>query len=133
MNKLKRIIVALAATATVSTVGISASANSNPTYDFNIGYNNGCWSKGATKEDNYNMVDVQTTGGTVCGQMPMYVTTYSYPNTSNRYRKTNTDMLKSNDDSCILYYEGSYQKGDTYYLRGESGYYSMTAKGYWNP
>lgn len=133
MTKLKTIVATLVATATVSAVGITASAAySNPPYSFNIGYNSGNWSNAATKEDNTNIVDVHTTGGTVCGQMPMYVTTYSLRNLNNKYRETNTGMLDSNDDTAILYYEGSHSKGSTHYLRGETGNYSITASGYWN-
>lgn len=132
MKKIKTIVASVMAAATVSAMGITASAYANPGFDFNIGYNSGNWAS-AVKEDTLNTAGVHTTGGTVSAQQPMSVTVYSTTVANNTYRMTNTKTLTSNKDDCTLTYEKSANKDTTYYLRGESGRYSLTAKGYWNP
>lgn len=120
MAKIKKIVASLAAIATISAVGICASAYSNPTFDFIISSNSGSWSNGAVKENILNYAGVHTTSGTVSSQSPMFVTIYSSKNLNNRYHKTDTGTLRNNADYCTLTYQSSYDQDETYYLHGES-------------
>lgn len=130
--KIKTIVASVMAAATVSAMGITASAYSNPDFDFEIGYNSGDWDA-AVKEDTLQTAGVHTNGGTVSAQKPMSVTIYSSQVANNTYRMSNSKTLTSNSDNCTLTYEKTANKDTTYYLRGESGRYSLTATGYWNP
>ncbi len=132
MNKLKRIVASVMAAATVSAMGITASAYSYPPFKFSLGYNSGDFAA-AVKEDTLQTAGVHTTGGTVSAQKPMSVTVYSTDVANNTYRMTDTKSLTSNSDNCTLTYEITANKNTTYYLRGESGRYSLTASGTWNP
>lgn len=132
MKKIKTIVASVMAAATVSAMGITVSAYSNPGFDFNIGSNSGNWAS-AVKEDTLSTAGVHTTGGTVSAQKPMSVTIYSTMVANNTYRMSDTGTLTSNSDNCTLTYEKTANKNTTYYLRGESGRYSLTATGYWNP
>ncbi len=133
MNNLKKAIASITALATVSALGISASAYRNPDFYFNIGGNSGSWSDGEVKEDSLNTAAAHSTEGTVSGSRPVYVTVYSRKTVGNTYRLTTTATLRSNNDNATMTYTDTYSEGANYYLRGETGTYGATVGGYWNP
>lgn len=133
MNMFKKAVASMAALAAISALGISASAYNNPDFDFSIGYNSGNWSKVAVKEDSLNTAAVHTREGTVSSTKPLYTTVYSAMVTGNTYRLTTTATLRSNSADGTMTYTAAYAQGGRYYMRGETGAYSLTAEGYWNP
>lgn len=137
MGKLKKAVASLAALATVSALGISAAAYANnPLQNFSISSNSNKWSDAATKEDGFESgAGVHATGGTVSTNRPIYFTVYNQKKLSNINRCGSTAALRGNTQSVTMGYTDSnivYQ-GGTYYLLGETGAYSSSLTGYWNP
>lgn len=137
MNKIKKVVASLAAVATVSAVSISAAAyTNNPLQNFSISSNSNKWSDAATKEDGFESgAGVHATGGTVSSTRPIYFTVYNQKRLSNINRGSSTAVLRGNNQDITINYTDRdivYQ-GGTYYLLGETGVYSSSIVGYWNP
>ena len=133
MKKIKRVVASLVTLAAISALGVSASAYKDPDFNFYIGEDSGNWSKAAVKEDSLNTAGVHTRDGTVSSSKPLYATVYSAMIPGNTYRVSTTAILKSKSADETMIYTDYYAEGEKYYLRGETGAYSLTAEGYWNP
>ena len=133
MNKVKRIVASLAATVTVGAVSLSAAAYSDPPFDVSISYNSYKWSKPATKEDNSNKAGVHARGGNVSSQSPVYVTIYSKQRLGNVDRVSGTIYLNKNKQDKDIFYTDTFSPNNSYYLLFETGAYSATVSGFWNP
>lgn len=137
MNKIKKVVASLAAVATVSAVSISAAAYTNtPLKDFNIASYSNKWSSAATKEDGFaSGAGVHSRGGTVSTNRPIYFTVYNQQRLSNINRCGSTVAMRSNNDDISIGYTDSnlVYEGGRYYLLGETGVYSASIEGYWNP
>ena len=136
MNKVKRIVASLVATATVGAVSLSASAYSTNYFNFNIPYEGYNWSVEAKKEDGFDSDAVlHPSDGTVSSNIPIFVTVYSKQQRNNAYRGSSTATMKSNSNAVTIKYTDSslVHQGGYYYLLGETGAYSSSANGKWNP
>ena len=137
MNKLKKAVASLSALATVSALGISAAAYANhPLQNFSISSYSSKWSSAATKEDGFDSgAGVHATGGTVSTNRPIYFTVYNQRRLSNINRCGSTVPLRGNTKSVTIGYtdRNIVYQGGTYYLLGETGTYSASIEGYWNP
>lgn len=133
MNKIKRIFASLMVAATVGAVSISAATYSNPSYSLNISYKSYAWSAAAVKEDTSNSAAVHSTGGNVSSTKPVYVTIYSDTRIGNVDRVSGTILLTSNSQDKTITYTDTVSQNKSYYILGETGAYSATVSGYWNP
>lgn len=137
MNVLKKVVASVAACATLGVMAVSASAYANnPLQNFSISSYSSKWSSAATKEDGFESgAGVHATGGTVSTNRPIYFTVYNQRRLSNINRCGSTATLRGNTQSVTIGYtdRNIVYQGGTYYLLGETGVYSASIVGYWNP
>ncbi len=137
MNKLKKAVASIAACAVLGAMAVSASASVTDTFNYNLTSSSYYgWSSYATKNTGYSTnAEIVTQGGNMTASKPVYVTAYYLKKLGNVYRVSGTNMIKSTGSVVYLSYTDPnlVSSGNTYSLLGETGAYSVTANGYWNP
>lgn len=137
MNILKKVIASVAACAALGAMAISVSASTTDTFDFNLNFSDYYgWSPYAKKTTGFGTsAEVIPQNGDASASKPIYVTVYYIKKLGNVYRVSGTNMLKSNTNPVYISYTDAslVEAGKTYSLLGETGSYTVSAKGYWNP
>lgn len=136
MNVLKKVVATVAACATLGAMAVSASAYTTNYFYFSVPYEDCKWAGSVVKEDGFDSpAAVHATSGNVTARTPIFVTIYNKKQRNNAYRVSSTNMLESNDDNVQVNYTDAnlVYKGGAYYLLGETGAYTSTANGKWNP
>lgn len=138
MNKIKRIVAALAAAATVSTLGICAYAEADPNPDnwFSFmlsGQGKSDWSAKAEKENDDDEGYVLTKTGSVSATSPIYVTIYKERSVSSSNVLSKTVTVTDPSELYKIEYTTHRGTGSINYLRGACGYNGAQITGYWQP
>lgn len=137
MNVLKKVVASVAACAALGTMAVSAYASTSDKFNFNLNSSNYYgWSPYAKKNTGFGTsAEIIPQGGDASASKPVYVTAYYIMKLGNVYRVSGTNTLKSNSNPVYLSYTDAnlVEAGKTYSLLGETGTYSVTANGYWNP
>lgn len=131
MSKLKKVVAALLATATVGTLSVSAFADyAHPEFDFNLNRFNLGFSKAAVKQDSYNYAMANCKEGNI--NSTSYILLSVVPsNTTNKV--SNEIMVTSLSNYRLDYRAGKYSENSSYRLRGETDEYGAYVSGKWDP
>lgn len=140
MSKLKKVVAALMAAATVGALSISVFAEySHPPFNFDLTGDNYAFTKdAAAKEDNQDYAMARCKEGNLTDTRYMTFSVYNKKShlSSNcvSYKTTAYSAGNIEDNYQINYKSSSLpSKGDGLFLCGETGQYSAKASGKWDP
>lgn len=141
MSKLKKVVAALIAAATVSALSISVFAEeySHPPFNFDLKGSNYAFTEDKSpKEDNQDYAMARCKEGNLTNTRYMTFSVYKQKIHLSTYcvsYKTTAYSAGNAEDNYQINYKSTSlpSKGDELYLCGETGQYSAKASGKWDP
>ncbi len=139
MSKLKKVVAAVMAAATVNALSVSAFAEySHPPFDFDIKGSSYSFSDSATKEDNQDYAMARCKEGNLTDSRYIQLSVYKRAIHSSYYcisYKTPAYSAGQIEDNYQINYKSDSvpNKYSSVYLCGETGQYSAKVSGKWDP
>ncbi|MCM1061635.1 MAG: hypothetical protein NC452_15305 [Eubacterium sp.] len=131
MSRLKKIVAAVMAAATVSALSVSAFADyAHPEFSFNLNAHRTAYSSPADKQDNLNYAMANCKEGNIDSTAYMWLSVVD----ANTYGQVSGEVKATSLNNYRLdYYSGKYSNGSSYRLRGKTEAYGAYVKGKWDP
>lgn len=138
MNKLKKVIAAVMAAATVSALSVSAFAVDYNHYEFDLSPKSGSYafSPAAEKQDNASYAMARCTGGNVTSTRYVNLSIYKKNTYITSYCVADPVPVTSvgePEDNYQINYNVTRGSGSTNYLCASTGYYAASVEGRWDP